>query len=215
VVKNRQIVRKFDSKWDAHSNWELADPLDYAALNYAPFELAERFRDSGRDLHASRSIEFELRMLLRDRISNGEVLAFGIQISPEPKDKAEQIPRVLFQSPHAKIDWEQERIRGLDREFQDVKVCLREKANEPLEKPIAATEPRERGPKGYSKILEEAFGQLELEHKDFSDWSLEKQVMEIQRRSADRHPGRFKKSPPGRSTVYRFLSKRSARSSVS
>lgn len=215
MVKNRQIARKLDSNWDAHSNWELADPLEYAALNYGPFELAERFRDSGRDLHASKSIEFELRTLLRDRVANGEVLAFGIQISAEPNDKAEQIPRILFQSAHAKIDWERGRIWSLGREFQDVKVCLPEKANEALEKPIAAKEPRKRGPKGYSEILEEAFAQLELEHKGFSDWSLEKQVFEIQRRSADRHPGRFKKSPPGRSTVYRFLSKRSARSSVS
>jgi hypothetical protein len=146
-----------------------------------------------------------LQLLLRDRIAEGEVLAFGVQILPEPKDFGTEIPNILFQSPTVEIDWDQDQISGLGRQFSDVRICLRADSTTPSGKTIAATGPAKRGPKGYSAIFEQAFAELELEHKDFLDWSMEKQAFEIQERAVTLRPGRFRGSKPGRSTVYRFL----------
>lgn len=128
MIKQPRFLRKFDSNRDAHSNWEMADGLDWAWLYYGPDELAAQFRDA-RHLNASEAAKFELRLSLRDRIAHGEVLAFGIPVWPDFKNKAEQIPIVLFQSAHVNIDWEQETISGLGHEFHDLKVALRDESS--------------------------------------------------------------------------------------
>jgi hypothetical protein len=208
MIKKLKCLAQFDSNRDTNAIWQTADPIDFGWLVYGPSDLRERYRDSGQNLQRSKYLQIEMQLHLRDRIAAGEVKAFGVQIAPELKNEAQDIPQILFQSPDTRIDWDRCEILGLGRQFSDVRICLCERVNEPARQQIARTGPGKRGPKGYSEILDEAYSQLELEHDHFSDWALEKQMLEIQEKAAALHPGRFRGSKPGRSTVYRFLSKR-------
>jgi hypothetical protein len=214
VIKKLRYLRKFDPNRDANSNWREADPLHFAWLVYGPAELQERYRNSGSSPAASKALELELQFEVRAQIAAGKILAFGVRILPDLRDKAEQIPEILFQSADAKIDWEGDQIAGLGRQFNDVRICLSADSGTVSSQTIADASPLKRGRKSHSDILEEAFTQLELEHDHFSDWVSEKQMHEIQTRTAALHPGRFRGGKPGRSTVYRFLSERRGKRSV-
>jgi hypothetical protein len=215
MVKKSGILREYDSKQNAYSNWQTADGLYSGWFIYSPQELKERYRDSGQNEYLSKALEREMQMLIAERIGSGEIIALGVQISPELKSEAERIPKVLFQSTEAKIDWDRGQISGLGREFHDVRICLALDMTETSGEPNSRTDQTKRGRKSHSPIFEEAFAQLELEHKNFTDWSLEKQTNEIREKAAALHPGLFRGTrKPGRSTVYRFLQVRRTRRSV-
>jgi hypothetical protein len=158
VTNELETLRKFGSNRDAHTNWQTADELYFGWFAYSPFELKERYRDSGQNEALSKSLELEMQMLIRERIGSGEIVALGVQILPELKSEAEQIPKILFQSAEVDIDWECGRISGLGRQFNDARICLSAETNTPPVKgiaPVAANANRGGGrPSQYMKIRE-------------------------------------------------------------
>lgn len=115
----------FDSKRDNSANWREADPLHFARFAFAPFEKRESYRDSGaKSLNFAKFLQFEMQLELANRISNGECIAIGIQVSPIPKSEPEVIPPVYFVANEIDIDWENDSLSGLGRSFHEVRICL-------------------------------------------------------------------------------------------
>jgi len=207
VIKRPRYLQKFDPKRDAHTNWLNADNLEFGRFAYSPVELQERYRNAPSDA-LTKAVQLEMEFEVRDQIAAGEIIVFGVQVSPELKSEAELIPPILFQSRDVEIDWDRCQISGLRRQFNDVRICLSDGLEASSEVPTAGREKAKRGRKSHSPLFEEAFALLEKEQKNFADWSLEKQTIEIREKTAALHPGLFQGGKPGRSTVYRFLQRR-------
>lgn len=156
-----------------------------------------------------------LRLLMeahvRAELANGSLMATGYRTHPGLSEQPEIVPAFMFESQAVIINWDVSEISGLGRRFESVTVSqfhVPANENEPVAPPMPSRE--RRGPKGYGVILAEAVAALNEQEQDFSDWTLEKQVMAIQDKAAALHPGRFNGGKPGRSTVYKYLSEHPA-----
>lgn len=171
--KHLKYLRKFDSNLDISANWKEADLFKDAWFHYGPSELRNRYRDSGRNPHLSKSLELDMKLDVRARIEEGEILAFGVQMAPELKTDPEEISAVLFQSSDAKIDWEKGRISSFGREFHDVRVCLCADSNASPEKKVVLAPNSKRGggrPDQYSNAREILL-ELYAEHSAYRQFS--------------------------------------------
>jgi hypothetical protein len=198
VNKQLRYLRKFDPNLDASANWKEADLLRDAWFQYGPLELKERYRDSGRNPHLSKSLELDMKLSVRGSIEDGEILAFGVQIFPELKTEAEEIPAIFFQSRDARLDWESGRIFSFGREFHDVRICLSSQPETPPEKRTAtvATKSRRGGgrPSQYSKIRE-VLQELFADHPAYQQFS----AARLQKTVNERYLAKF--APPGESVA--------------
>jgi len=194
VNKQLKYLRKFDPNLDASANWKGADPLKDAWFHYSPFELKERYRDSGRNPHLSKSLEFDMKLSVRGAIEEGEIIAFGVQTLPELKTQAEKIPPILFQSNDARIDWESGRISSFGLEFHDVRVCLWAESNTSPEKAVGPLSPSsKRGggrPSQYPKAREILL-ELYAEHSAYRQFSAARLLQAFN----ERYLAKF--APPG------------------
>jgi hypothetical protein len=191
VIKNFKNLWKFDPKRDVHSNWQSADELDWAWLNYGPGELAERYRDA-RNLNASESAKFEMRLSLCDRIAREEILALGIRVPLNPDNRAELIPQILFQSQDKVIDWEHGEITGLGCEFRNVRICSRDKLDLPAQETITpASKKRGGGRRSQYPEAREVLQELYAEHPAYRPLSANRLLKAFN----ERYLAKF--APPG------------------
>lgn len=87
--------------------------------------MQDRYRDSGaKPPSFAKSLQFEMRLELRDRISNGDFIVFGIQTSPLPNSVANQIPKPFFAASSVEIDWDHDRVSGLGLQFHEVRLSF-------------------------------------------------------------------------------------------
>lgn len=198
MVKKREFLRKFDSNRDAHSNWQTADGLYSSWFIYSPEELKERYRDSGKNERLSKFLELDMQMLIRERIGTGEIIALGVQISPDLKTEAERIPEILFQSADVDIDWQLGRISGFGRQYNDVRICLSDEPDRPLERKsrsLAANSDRRGGrPSQYPKIRE-VLQELFADHPVYQHFSAARLLKAFN----DKYLAKF--APPGESVA--------------
>ena len=115
----------FDPNRDALENWQNAEPLHFAWFAFSGLEEQDRYRDGGSKPNSfAKSLQFEMRLELRERISNGEFIALGIPTSQIPKGVPEQIAKAFFAARSVNIDWDHDRISGLGMEIHEVRLGL-------------------------------------------------------------------------------------------
>lgn len=124
MIKPLQYLTRYDPNLSIGENWRVADPLNYAWLAYSSPELADRYRDSGSRPETAGSLQFEMRLELRDRIANSEITALGIPITLSGNSEPQVIPAHFFAADSVKLDWEADTISGLGRKFAEVRICL-------------------------------------------------------------------------------------------
>lgn len=152
-----------------------------------------------------------MRGEVRLKIAYGDLIAFGIQTFPDLTDYPQEVPATLFEVDATEIDWELGVVTGLGRRFDEVRVILAEQDLKPMApsvavKSVQATQIAKRGRKSLGPIFAEAVLALLKNDPDFADRSQEKQVIAIQQKAKELHPGLFHGGAmPGRSTVHNYL----------
>jgi len=63
----------------------------------------------------------ELRAVVAEMLSSGELEAFGIQVRPSPGVEPELVPRHMFSDP-LKVNWDNSRIKRSGREYEEIEV---------------------------------------------------------------------------------------------
>ena len=132
MVKSLKKYRIFSPSLPADQNWRNADALNFAWFHYADEEEKDRYRNGNES--AAKAVKQGLEFDLRNRLADGECIAFGIQVLSNPLSGAQQIPAHFFAASSVRVDWDKDEISGLGCHFADVRICL--SAN-PINDPIA------------------------------------------------------------------------------
>lgn len=194
----------FEMAKSDYENWKHAVEISEAWFLFADANAQARYRFAGSNASLTHSLQHAMRLDLVSSIYEGHIIALGLQTLPNPSDEPSRLPKALFRFQVSKIDWENDHIEGLNRQYDAVAVCWAETelANSATMTPAA---PEKRGRKPLTQLFDEAVQVLFSEDDIFLDRSQEKQIQQIRHKVAKIHPGQFPGGAlPGRSTVARY-----------
>lgn len=124
VVKSLQKLKTYNPKLSISSNWQIADPLDFAWFGYCDQELQNRYRNNGREPQAtSVSLRVQMQLEVRERLGDGKFIAVGIPIDDAVYREVVIIPATFFAADSVKILWDDNSLSGLGRRFVEVRIC--------------------------------------------------------------------------------------------
>ena len=135
MVNSIKKHRIFNPNLPVDQNWRNADALNFAWFHYADEEEKDRYRNGNEG--TAKAVQQGMEFDLRDRLADGECMAFGIQVQSNPLSGAKQIPAHFFAASSVRVDWDKDEIFGLGCHFADVRICL--SAN-PISEAIAPVE---------------------------------------------------------------------------
>jgi hypothetical protein len=102
--------------------WRDGQPLGSAWFWFAPENLKEQFRDSGRNANKTAVLRIHMQRELMDNLAHGALIGYGSQSRPIPELSIRQLPAMLFVHGVADVDWDASEIKNKNFEFHNVTV---------------------------------------------------------------------------------------------
>lgn len=192
--------------------WRTGFPLETAWSALAEPGEKQRYHQVAGDEQQRRSQYLLMVGSLWQRLSAGELIAYGWRVTPSASDLPVPIPTAMFDTPPMKADLDTGRFRFHSWCFDNVKIAAPEgnsieNSGDPIkaEKPSGLAQAK-RGRPSFDALLCPATQSAVATDALFLGRSAEKQNGIIREAAAKLFPGRFaKEDGPARSTVARFI----------
>lgn len=100
--------------------WRAALTLGEAWWEFGDEEHKEQYRNAGRNDGLLSFLDRYLHDDLIYLLSHGDLVALGVQVSPQAGPGPETIPSFMFH--HSEVDWDRSGVKGYGRSYDGVKV---------------------------------------------------------------------------------------------
>lgn len=193
--------------------WRTGFPLETAWSGLAELGARQRYHRVASDEQQRRSQYLQMLASLWQRLSAGELIAYGWRVTPSESDSPVRIHPAMFDSPPDKADLDIGRFRFQSWTFDRVMIAVPEHCSFSRDDGVPSAgavapkaSPGKRGRPRHDHFLRDAACVVAASDRTFLERSAEKQNGMIKEAAGRLFPGKFAKPEgPGHSTVARFV----------